>query len=175
MNRAAEIVDKMLEGYYASPAPVAPPKPTTTPTRPQTPSKPRPGTRPWNPSVRPGVNPRPKARKDERSFAESEGATGVPPAPHDEGVPLEGEPTPQELPSLSDYIRPGDRVTIHIPAGRGRNGQEWKPATGRAVMRSSHGGWVLNMGGPHGTPGLADDENIISIRRGGKVIYGSKQ
>src|SRR5208337_2565750 len=39
-----------------------------------------------------------------------------------------------------------------------------KERTGRAVMRSSHGGWVLNMGGAHGTPGLADDSNITSVK-----------
>ena len=31
-------------------------------------------------------------------------------------------------------------------------------------MRSSHGGWVLNMGGAHGTPGLAGEENIVAVR-----------
>jgi putative sterol carrier protein len=42
-----------------------------------------------------------------------------------------------------DQVQAGDRVTI-----RDRFGHEH---TGRAVMRSSHGGWVLNMGGAHGT------------------------
>ena len=46
---------------------------------------------------------------------------------------------------LIDNIRPGDRVTIKTPQGQER--------TGTAVMRSSAGGWVLNMGGAHGTPG----------------------
>jgi hypothetical protein len=53
-------------------------------------------------------------------------------------------------------IRAGDRVTIRDRFGKER--------TGRAVMRSSHGGWVLNMGGAHGTPGLADDSNIVSVK-----------
>lgn len=57
---------------------------------------------------------------------------------------------------LVDTIRPGDRVTIVD-----RFGQEH---TGKAVMKSSVGGWVLNMGGAHGTPGLADDRNIIKVR-----------
>ena len=56
---------------------------------------------------------------------------------------------------LVDAIRAGDRVTIV-----NRFGQEH---SGRAVMRSSIGGWVLNMGGPHGTPGLADDSNITRV------------
>jgi len=63
-------------------------------------------------------------------------------------------------------IRHGDKVTILIPAGIGRNGQEWKEATGRAVMRSAHGGWILNMGGRYGTPGLADESNTVAIHFG---------
>jgi hypothetical protein len=40
-------------------------------------------------------------------------------------------------------------------------------------MRNRQTGcWVLNLGGAHGTPGLADDENIVAISRGGKRIYG---
>jgi hypothetical protein len=62
-------------------------------------------------------------------------------------------------------IRPGDRVTILVPAGRGRNGVEWKESTGRAVMPSSHGGWVLNMGGAHGTPGVCDENNIVRVQK----------
>ena len=66
-------------------------------------------------------------------------------------------------------IKAGDRVTILVPAGQRWDRQnkqivqEWKEQTGRAVMRSAHGGWVLNMGGRHGTPGLADDENIVAV------------
>jgi hypothetical protein len=63
-----------------------------------------------------------------------------------------------------DEIRPGDRVTIRIPAGMGRNGQEWAEKSGRVVMRSSQGGWVLNMGGPHGSPGVASPENFLSVQ-----------
>ena len=56
-----------------------------------------------------------------------------------------------------DDIQRGDRVTILSP-----HGQEH---TGKAVMRSSHGGWVLNMGGQYGTPGLADEDNVVRVRR----------
>lgn len=56
-----------------------------------------------------------------------------------------------------DEVRAGDRVTIC-----NRFGQE---RTGRAVMRSSHGGWVLNMGGAHGTPGLVDERNFVKATR----------
>lgn len=55
-------------------------------------------------------------------------------------------------------IRPGDRVTIVDRFGVER--------TGRAVMRGPHG-WVLNMGGKHGTPGIATDENIVSVKSPG--------
>jgi len=55
-------------------------------------------------------------------------------------------------------IRPGDRVTIVDRFGTQR--------TGRAVMRGPHG-WVLNMGGKHGTPGIATDENIVSVKSPG--------
>lgn len=59
-------------------------------------------------------------------------------------------------------IRPGDRVTIRVPAGFGRNGQEWKEATGRASIVSP--GYVaLNMGGRYGTPGVATEENLVSV------------
>lgn len=35
--------------------------------------------------------------------------------------------------------------------------------TGRTVMSSRSGGWVLNMGGAHGTPGLADETNVVWV------------
>jgi len=54
-------------------------------------------------------------------------------------------------------IRPGNRVTI-----RDRFGQE---RAGYAVMRGP-AGWVLNMGGRHGTPAIANEENIVKITVG---------
>ena len=59
-----------------------------------------------------------------------------------------------ELPSLFSLITAGSRVTIV-----NRFGQE---ATGRAVMRGPYG-WVLNMGGPHGRPDIASDENVVKV------------
>lgn len=61
---------------------------------------------------------------------------------------------------ILDAIHVGDRVTVV-----NRFGQE---RTGRAVMRGLHG-WVLNMGGAHGTPKVADNENIVRVsgRHGG--------
>lgn len=65
-------------------------------------------------------------------------------------------------------IKRGDRVTILVPAGFGRDGQEWAERTGTAVMHSAHGGWVLNMGGAHGTPGLASAENTVRVQKARK-------
>ena len=65
-------------------------------------------------------------------------------------------------------IRVGDRVTILVPNGIGRNGQEYAERTGRAVICSgTH--VALNMGGKHGTPGVATPENIVRVnaRKGG--------
>jgi hypothetical protein len=59
-------------------------------------------------------------------------------------------------------IRPGDRVTILVPNGMGRNGQEYREATGRAVICSgTH--VALNLGGLHGTPGVATPKNIVRV------------
>lgn len=52
-------------------------------------------------------------------------------------------------------IHRGDRVTIV-----NRFGQE---STGTAVMKGP-AGWVLNMGGAHGTPAIATDENIVKVK-----------
>ena len=51
-------------------------------------------------------------------------------------------------------IRPGDKVTILTPHGQHR--------TGRVVMRGP-AGWVLNLGGRYGTPGIADERNIVKV------------
>ena len=54
-------------------------------------------------------------------------------------------------------IQNGDKVTIAVRFGAQR--------TGTAVMRNSYGGWVLNMGGKYGTPGLASEENFVKATR----------
>lgn len=56
---------------------------------------------------------------------------------------------------LIDLIQTGDRVTIVTPQNQ--------RYTGKAVMPSAHGGWVLNMGGKYGTPGIADENNIVKV------------
>jgi hypothetical protein len=61
-------------------------------------------------------------------------------------------------------IKAGDRVTILVPVGIGRNGIEYKEKTGRAVMKGPYG-WALNMGGRHGTPGVATAKNIVRVEK----------
>ena len=56
-------------------------------------------------------------------------------------------------------IKCGDRVTICT-----RHGQT---QIGRAIMFNVKvGAWVLNLGGHHGTPGLATEANTIAVKRG---------
>lgn len=53
-------------------------------------------------------------------------------------------------------IKAGDTVELRTPQGQLRRG--------RAVMRGTYG-WVLNMGGKHGTPGVVTDANFVRIVR----------
>jgi len=56
--------------------------------------------------------------------------------------------------ALFDTIKPGMRVTILTPQGQERSG--------KVVMKfSTHA--VLNMGGAHGTPGIATAENVVRV------------
>lgn len=59
--------------------------------------------------------------------------------------------------NLTHLIKPGALVTIVNRFGQKR--------VGRAVMRGP-AGWVLNMGGAHGTPAIATDENVIKVKLG---------
>lgn len=60
---------------------------------------------------------------------------------------------------LFDQIIAHDKVTIVDRFGTQR--------TGRAVMRGPYG-WVLNLGGRHGTPGIATPENVVRVVCGHK-------
>ena len=68
--------------------------------------------------------------------------------------------TPDDLPgefhrqALYDQIKPQARVGIITPHG--------SKLLGKVVMRGP-AGWVLNMGGRHGTPGIASPENVIYV------------
>jgi hypothetical protein len=57
--------------------------------------------------------------------------------------------------TVLDAIRAGDRVTILDRFGVAHSG--------RAVMRGP-AGWVLDIGGRYGTPGIASEENTIRVR-----------
>jgi hypothetical protein len=57
--------------------------------------------------------------------------------------------------NISEFIRAGDKVTIVNRFGQRQ--------TGRAVMRGPYG-WVLNMGGRHGTPGIATEDNTVGVK-----------
>jgi predicted kinase len=61
-------------------------------------------------------------------------------------------------------IQARDQVTIVTPQGN--------KLVGSAVMRGP-AGWVLNMGGRHGTPAVASERNILLVKRGGAVIYSA--
>lgn len=56
---------------------------------------------------------------------------------------------------MFDTIQVGSLVTIVNRFGQSH--------TGRAVMRGPYG-WVLNMGGRHGTPAIADETNVVKVR-----------
>jgi hypothetical protein len=58
---------------------------------------------------------------------------------------------------LFEAIQVGDRVSIVNRFGQIH--------TGRAVMLGP-GGWVLNMGGRYGTPGIADETNTVIVKKG---------
>ena len=64
--------------------------------------------------------------------------------------------TAQGSAAIHDSIGHGDRVTF-----RDRFGQE---RTGKAVMRGP-AGWVLNMGGAHGTPAVPSADSITKVRK----------
>lgn len=57
---------------------------------------------------------------------------------------------------LSALIGPRDRVTFVDRFGKER--------TGTAVMLGP-AGWVLNMGGRHGTPAVVTDDIITKVRK----------
>ena len=67
----------------------------------------------------------------------------------------------------SDFgqIAIGDTVEMLVPAGRRLDGShDYATRRGRVVMRGNHG-WVLNLGGQHGTPGICSTVNFVRIVR----------
>lgn len=64
--------------------------------------------------------------------------------------------------ALFRTIKPRSRVTILVSNGIGRNGVEYKEATGTAVIVSPDT-VALNMGGRYGSPGVATPDNIVAV------------
>lgn len=59
-------------------------------------------------------------------------------------------------------IRPHDLITIQVPGGLSRHGREYHRVSGHVVMNGP-AGWVINTGGPHGTPKIASEDNFIGF------------
>jgi len=59
-------------------------------------------------------------------------------------------------------IRPHDLITIQVPGGLSRHGREYHKVSGRVVMKGP-AGWVINIGGSHGTPKVASIDNFIGF------------
>ena len=55
--------------------------------------------------------------------------------------------------------RRGDRVTILTPQGQTRTGK-----VAMTAAFSGHNHLVLDMGGRYGTPGVANEANLVSIK-----------
>lgn len=54
----------------------------------------------------------------------------------------------------------GSRVRFLVPAGIGRDGVEYKPASGKVVLAYPDR-LVVNMGGRFGKPGVVTEKNFI--------------
>jgi|TARA_Y200000002_G_scaffold334343_1_gene301272 hypothetical protein len=54
-------------------------------------------------------------------------------------------------------IQVGDSVTMSTPQGQVLNG--------KAVMKGPYG-WVINVGGRHGTPRVVHENNFVKMRKG---------
>lgn len=69
---------------------------------------------------------------------------------------VDGFPVDESDIQLLAEVRPGDRVTIVTPQGQQRSG--------KCVMKfPTHA--VLNLGGKHGIPGIANARNIVSVKK----------
>ena len=57
---------------------------------------------------------------------------------------------------MMNDIRMGDRVWVKNRFGQIRSG--------KAVMKGTYG-WVLNMGGRHGTPEVVTEKNFVKVKK----------
>ena len=84
------------------------------------------------------------------------------PEEHEPGATYESEIQEDVDPDWHNHVKHGDKITIRVHNGIGRNGPEFKEKTGKAVIHNrEQGGWALNMGGKHGTPGSAHAGNLV--------------
>ena len=58
---------------------------------------------------------------------------------------------------MFEDIMVGDSITMSTPQGQLLNG--------KAVMKGPYG-WVINVGGRHGTPRVVHENNFIKMRKG---------
>lgn len=58
-------------------------------------------------------------------------------------------------------IKVGQRVRYLAYNGLGRNGPEYREATGKVVIRNSDS-LVLNAGGRHGRPAVVTEKNFVT-------------
>lgn len=65
---------------------------------------------------------------------------------------------------LYSQIVPGCYVTIEVKRPHWREAQTLR---GRAIFEGP-AGWVLNLGGRHGTPGIASPDNVIKVTKARK-------
>ena len=70
---------------------------------------------------------------------------------------------------LYTLIRPGKSVMIELP--RLESDPVGQLSSGRAVMQGP-GGWVLNMGGAHGTPKIASETNTVWVQGASALKVG---
>ena len=68
----------------------------------------------------------------------------------------------EEQRKLFATIKARSRITILIPNGRGRAGQEWAEKTVTTVIPSP-GVWACNGGGRFGTPHVCTPSNLVAV------------
>jgi len=100
-------------------------------------------------------NPQAAEAKKQKNQAQADQLKQKAAAMQKQAQAVQAEPVNEDFGSIGH----GDHVTIKTPHGQTQKG--------KAVMRGPHG-WVLNLGGKHGTPGIASEKNYISHRKAAK-------
>ena len=97
-------------------------------------------------------NPQAAEAKKQKNQAQADQLKQKASAMQKQAQAVQAEPVNEDFSSIGH----GDHVTIKTPQGQTQKG--------KAVMRGPHG-WVLNLGGKHGTPGIASEKNYLSHRK----------